>query len=261
MVNNIVHYITMKKTPFFELLSVVKYPILFLIVCWVLFFCDSLFHLELYQLGVSPRTIIGLKGILFSPFIHGDLSHIANNSLPILVLGSLLFYFYKPIAWPVFLWIYFTSGIWLWVGGRNNDVIPHFHFGASTLIYAFSTFLFFSGIFRKHKQLMVVSAMVVFLYGSITWGMFPLDKTMSWEGHLFGALSGVLIAYFYRNEGPQERPVIWPNEDEEVDLEKLYHEQLEQERIEKEQQEYNNQLDNITIQYHYKPTDLKSDDE
>src|ERR1700741_2487232 len=187
----------MKKFPLSELLSIAKYPLLFLALCWGVFLADHYLHLGLYAYGVSPRTVGGLKGILFSPFIHGGFDHITNNSLPILILGSMIFYFYRPIAWPAILWIYFISGIWLWVGGRNNDVIPNFHFGASTLIYGFSSFLFFSGAFRKHRQLMVVSAMVIFMYGSITWGILPFDKSMSWEGHLFGAISGLLVAYSY----------------------------------------------------------------
>ena len=88
----------MKKFPLTELLSVIKYPLLFLIICWSVFFADTYFHLDLYRFGVSPRTISGLKGILFSPFIHADLSHIANNSFPIFILSSLIFYFYKPKA-------------------------------------------------------------------------------------------------------------------------------------------------------------------
>lgn len=215
----------MKKFPLAEFISITKYPLLFLLVCWAAFLLDTQFHLNLYQYGVSPRTISGLKGILFSSFIHGDLGHILNNSLPIFILGSMIFYFYKPIAWPAIIWIYLASGVWLWVGGRNSDVITNYHFGASTLIYGFSTFLFFSGIFRKHKQLMVVSALVVFLYGSISWGIFPFDPSISWEGHLFGAISGVLVAYNYRKDGPQPTEYQWP--DEEIDLEALAKEEEE----------------------------------
>ncbi len=216
----------MKQFPLRELLSVIKYPVLFLILCWSIFLADTYLHLGLYQFGVAPRTLSGLKGILFSPVIHGDFSHIINNSLPVLILGSMIFYFYRPIAWPAIFWIYLISGIWLWVGGRNNDVIPNFHFGASTLIYGFSTFLFFSGIFRKHKQLMMVSAFVVFTYGSITWGIFPVDRAISWEGHLFGAISGILVAYSYRKEGPQPLVYQWP--EEEIDLEAIYNHEIEE---------------------------------
>lgn len=244
----------MKKSIIFQLLSIVKFPLLFVIVCWLFFVADNLFKLQLYQYGVSPRTQNGLIGILLAPLIHGDLNHIANNSLPILILASLLFYFYKPIAWPVFIWIYFISGLWLWIGGRNNDVIPHYHFGASTLIYAFSTFLFFSGVFRKHIQLMVVSALVVLLYGSITYGIFPFQNSISWEGHLFGALSGVLVAYGYRKDGPQKKEFNWLKPEDEVDLEALYMQELETEKLmhqQEEKEEQNQASQQIVITYNY----------
>jgi len=214
----------MRKFPLHEFISVIKYPLLFLIIIWVVFIVDVIFKLDLYTYGVNPRTISGLKGIVCSPFIHGDIGHIANNSLPIFILSSMIFYFYKPIAWSSIIWIYFISGIWLWIGGRNNEIIPNYHIGASTLIYGFAFFLFFSGIFRKHTQLMLVSAFVVFMYGSITHGIFPFDTKVSWEGHLFGALSGILVAYSYRKEGPQASIYKWP-EEEEIDLEALYNEQ------------------------------------
>ncbi len=240
----------MRKFPLSELFSVIKYPFLFLIICWAVFFSDHYFNLDLYRFGVCPRTLPGLIGILFSPFIHGDVGHIINNSLPVFILSSMIFYFYRPIVWPSILWIFLTSGIWLWVGGRNSDVIPNYHFGASTLIYGFASFLFFSGVFRKHKQLMMVSAFVVFMYGSITHGIFPFDTRVSWEGHLFGAISGILVAYSYRKDGPQPIKVEWP--EEEPDLEAEYNEQLE---IEKRIEEQNNKtsFDPFNIIYHFKP--------
>jgi membrane associated rhomboid family serine protease len=154
----------------------------------------------------------GLTGIITSVFIHGDLDHILSNSWPLMVLGMLLFFFYKRIAKPVFLWIWLVSGLWLWIGGRNSENIPVYHIGASTLIYGLATFLFFSGIFRRHLGLMVVSALVVFLYGSIMWGIFPLKTEISWEGHLFGAIAGLLVAFNYRKEGPQRKTYEWENE-------------------------------------------------
>lgn len=249
----------MKKFPLSEFLSIVKIPLLFVVLIWVLFLSDIFFQLNLHSLGVSPRKLEGAIGIMLAPLIHGDLAHISNNTLPMLVLGSLLFYFYKPIAWPVFLWIYFISGIWLWIGGRNSDIIPYYHFGASTLIYGFSTFLFFSGVFRKHKQLMVVSALVVFLYGGITYGVFPFDPSISWEGHLFGAVSGILVAYNYRKEGPQAQEYQWP--EEEVDLEAIYNQQLEEEKQQEELEKQNvNSSPNIHITYTFVKR-KKEDDE
>lgn len=193
------------------------YPVLFVSLLWLVFFVQINSDFNFSKLGVLPREATGLHGILTSVFVHGDLGHIASNSIPILVLGMMLFYFYKKIAKPAFFWIWLISGIWLWIGGRNNDLHPVYHIGASTLIYGLATFLFFSGVFRKHLRLMVVSALVVFLYGSIMWGVFPFKTEISWEGHLFGALAGVLVAFNYRKEGPQPKKYEWEDEEEDDD--------------------------------------------
>jgi len=197
-----------------SLFKVGAFPLLFVVLMWAVFFLDRLFNLHLTQLGTSARTLKGLSGIIFSPFLHSDLEHLASNSLPMLVLGMLTFYFYRPIAWPAFIWIYFMSGIWLWVGGRNTPGGDMYHIGASGLIYGAAVFLFFSGVFRKHKPLMVISALVLFLYGGMMWGIFPIKQEISWEAHLFGAISGLMVAYNYRKEGPQRKEYEWENEEE-----------------------------------------------
>ncbi len=195
-----------------QLLSVAFYPLLFMGLCWLIFIFDQLFSLQLFTFGVAPRTAIGLRGILFSPLLHANLEHIASNTLPMLVLGSLFFYFYKRVAKMAIIWIWLISGLWLWIGGRNSSDNPTLHAGASILIYGLATFLFFSGVFRKNLRLMIVSALVVFLYGSIMWGVLPLKSDMSWEGHLCGALAGLLVAYSYRKEGPQKKKYDWEDE-------------------------------------------------
>lgn len=217
-------------------------------IAWAVFYFDIAYSLDLSRFGTQPRTITGLWGILCSPFLHGGLDHIASNSLPVLVLGMITFYFYKPIAWPVFIWIYLISGIWLWIGGRGNTV----HIGASGLIYGAATFLFFSGVFRKHKPLMVVSALVLFLYGSMMWGIFPLMPGMSWEAHLFGSIAGVMVAYSYRKEGPQRKVYDWENEpdDEPTDLSKA----------EQFIEEGNIAPQNATIVYHFVPKQDENSD-
>lgn len=191
------------------------YPVLFLAVCWLFFLFQTFDANHLTHLGILPREPKGLPGIFLSVFIHGDLNHLASNSIPLLVLGLMLFFFYRRIAIPAFLWIWLISGLWLWIGGRNNSQFPTYHIGASTLVYGLATFLFFSGVFRKHLQLMAASAMVVFMYGGIMWGIFPLKTEISWEGHLFGAIAGVLVAFNYRQEGPQRKRYAWEDEDEE----------------------------------------------
>jgi membrane associated rhomboid family serine protease len=198
-----------------QLFAVSVYPLLFLVLVWLVFALQQTTNIPFARFGIAPRDPSSLTGIITSVFIHGDINHIASNTIPILVLGMMLFYFYKKIAKPVFVWIWIVSGIWLWVGGRNSGGLGTFHIGASTLIYGLAAFLFFSGVFRRHVQLMFVSALVVFLYGSIMWGVFPLKPEMSFEGHLFGALAGVLVAYNYRNEGPQRRVYEWEDETDE----------------------------------------------
>lgn len=200
-----------------QIISTAFYPLLFLISLWLIFFVKQNSDYNFSKFGILPREPEGVLGIITSVFIHGDLDHIISNSFPILILGMMLFFFYKKIAKPAFIWIWLISGVWLWIGGRNNQHHPVYHIGASTLIYGLATFLFFSGVFRKHLRLMVVSALVVFLYGSIMWGIFPLKEEISWEGHLFGAIAGILVAYNYRKEGPQRRVYVWENDNDEND--------------------------------------------
>lgn len=218
----------MKNYLFKQLYRSLFYPFLFVAFCWLVFGLEAINHWHLTSLGVLPRTAAGIPGIVSSVFIHGDITHIASNSIPLLVLGLMLFYFYRKIAIPVFLWIWLISGIWLWIGGRNNVSHPTYHIGASTLIYGLATFLFFSGVFRKHLQLMAVSAVVVFLYGSILWGIFPLKTEISWEGHLFGAIAGVMVAFNYRGEGPQRKKYEWEDEPEIEELESAEQDEIQQ---------------------------------
>ena len=210
---------------------------IFLLVIWTVFLYGYITMDNQAIYGVLPRTFEGVKGIFLSVFIHGGLDHIASNSLPLLILGMMLFFFYKRIAKAAFIWIWIVSGLWLWIGGRNNQYHPIYHIGASTLIYGLATFLFFSGVFRKHLRLMVVSALVVFLYGSIMWGIFPLKEEVSWEGHLFGALAGLLTAFNYRKEGPQPRKFDWEDENDDEDFPTGENERMD---------------DQITINYVYK---------
>lgn len=193
------------------------YPLLFVMVLWLVYWMQKHFGSRFVEWGVLPRTASGLRGVITSVFIHADIEHLASNSLPLIVLGMMLFYFYKKIAHAAFLWIWLISGLWLWIGGRNGAGNPSYHIGASTLIYGLAAFLFFSGVFRRHLQLMVVSALVLFLYGSIVWGVFPFQPQVSWEGHLFGSLAGILVAFNYRSEGPKRKIYDWENETDDDD--------------------------------------------
>ncbi len=182
---------------------------------WAVKLIELQFEFSSIKFGVFPQTLKGLRGILFSPFIHKDFTHLFNNSYPILILGGLLFSIYKRIAFQIFIWLFFISGFWLWIIGR-----PSFHIGASGIVYALASFLFVSGIIRKNPSLAAISLLVTFLYGSLIWGIIPTKEIVSWEAHLSGFVAGVLVAIFYRHEGPQRKKYQWEIDEEIEKLEK-----------------------------------------
>lgn len=202
-----------------SLLKAFFYPLVFIILLWLIKVIEVVFHMSFANAGIEPRSLIHLPAILSMPLIHANFAHLLSNSPPLLVLGGFIFYFYKEIAWKVVIWIYILSGLWLWIGGREA-----IHIGASGLVYGFASFLFFSGIFRKSTTLMTVSLVIIFLYGSLIWGFFPdffPDKNISWEGHLFGFIAGILMSVYYRHKGPKPKVYHW-EETEEVEPEDAY---------------------------------------
>jgi membrane associated rhomboid family serine protease len=159
--------------------------------------------MEWHRWGIFPRDVSGLRGILTEPFIHSDIKHLFSNTVPLIILGWCLFYFYNEIGFAVVSALWILSGGLTWIIGRES-----WHIGASGLVFALSFFLFFSGIFRKHIPLMAVSLLVVFLYGSTLWNMFPIveiiDPRISWEGHLSGGIAGGICAVLFGKYGPQK---------------------------------------------------------
>ncbi len=191
------------------------FPALFILVCWLVKFTELVFNTRFTEWGVLPMSAEGLPGILFSPFIHSDFKHLGANTIPFFILSSALFYFYRKLAYRIFIILYLLSGFLLWLGGREA-----WHIGASGLVYGLASFLFFSGIFRNDVRLLTIGLIVAFLYGSLFWGIFPIQPEISWEGHLWGAVSGLVLSYYYRKQGPQRQKLEWENEsddDEEID--------------------------------------------
>jgi membrane associated rhomboid family serine protease len=186
------------------------------VLVWMAFLVDhtriASFNFSL--LGIYPRQLRGVPGIFLSPFVHGSFSHLISNTVPLLVLISLLFYFYSQIAPMTFASLWSLSGLFTWLTGREA-----FHIGASGLIFALLFFLFFSGLFRKHVPLIAVSMVVTFIYGSSLWSIFPIaeyiDISLSWEAHLSGAAVGLIVAFSLRKRGPQKPPSFSDEEEEE----------------------------------------------
>mgnify|MGYP003664536185 CR=1 FL=1 len=187
--------------------GVIIYPVLFVLIIWLVFWFEVRFGFNLSKFGVYPQTLKGLRGILFSPFIHGSISHIYHNTIPLFVLSMALFYFYRSIAWKVLLFGILISGFLTWCIGR-----PSYHIGASGLIYVLVSFIFFKGVFAKHYRLVALSLLVVFVYGSMIWYTMPIEEGISWEGHLSGLITGFLFALFFRKAIAKPKKYVWEQE-------------------------------------------------
>jgi len=193
--------------------KIFKYSLLFSVIIvgvfWLVKLTENYLNLDLSVYGILPLQIEGLRGIIFSPFIHSNYDHLLSNTFPFLILSFSLFYFYRKLAYRILFLIYILSGFCVWLGGRDS-----YHIGASGIVYGLASFLFFSGVFRKDANLLTIGIIVAFLYGSMFWGIFPLKPGISWESHLWGSASGLLLAYYYRHQGPVRPVSTWENEPE-----------------------------------------------
>ena len=191
-------------------------PLIIVTMMWVVKTIEWSFGIYLGRFGITPHTARGLIGIFTLPFLHGNWEHLLSNTIPIIVLGTALYYCYPSLANRVMLITYLGSGLLTWCIGDPSTT----HIGASALVYGLNLFLITSGFIRGNRMLIVISLIMVFLYGSFIWGMIPslaIPQNISWEGHLSGALIGILLAIFLRKEGPQKEVYHWEEDDEEDD--------------------------------------------
>ncbi|TDD75876.1 rhomboid family intramembrane serine protease [Flavobacterium caseinilyticum] len=186
--------------------AVIGLPLFFVVFLWFVFWVEIRFNLDFVQNGIYPRTFSGLQGVIFSPFIHGDLEHLYNNSIPLLILLAALQFFYAKQSMRVIGYGIVLSGIITWVIGREN-----YHIGASGLIYVLFSFVFFKGIQTKYNRLVALSLAVIVVYGGLVWYIFPSpeipgNKSISWEGHLGGLLTGFILSLLYKT--PEYKKII-----------------------------------------------------
>jgi len=191
-----------KQFKFYPLLLAV--PLYSVLLLWIIYWIEVKYGYNFNKYGIYPRSVLGLRGIIFSPFIHGDIRHLYQNSIPLFVLMFSLFYFYRKIAIKVLLYGAILTGLFTWIMARRS-----YHIGASGVIYMLFSFIFFSGVFRKYYRLIAVSLMVIFLYGSMVWYIIPVKEEISWEGHLSGFVLGIIFAFFYKDTGPQRNKYDW----------------------------------------------------
>lgn len=249
-----------KTHPFGSTVETIIYPTLLLIIMWLVFWGEHLFQTDFYNYGVLPRTIEGLKGILFMPLIHSkyEMAHIVNNSAPTLFLLGTLIFFYREVALKVFVISWILTGLLVWIYAENKGA---YHIGMSGIIYALAGFLFTSGAVRKFLPLQAISLFVAFMYGGMIWGILPMQEKISWEGHLMGLIIGVILAFYYKKIGPTSPKYQYEIEKElgiePPDLEGIWNENI---RIAKEKEEEQERIrQGMTIVYHYVPEKKESD--
>jgi membrane associated rhomboid family serine protease len=182
--------------------SVIGLPLFFVLFLWFVYWLEIRYDFDFVENGIFPRTFSGLQGIFFSPFIHADLGHLYNNSVPLLILLAALQFFYPKQALAVVGFGILFSGMLTWIIGREN-----YHIGASGLVYVLVSFIFFKGLQTKYYRLVALSLAVIVVYGGMVWYVFPkVDETISWEGHLAGLISGFVLSLLYKT--PEYKKVI-----------------------------------------------------
>jgi membrane associated rhomboid family serine protease len=190
-------------------------PLTFPVVMWMVYLISLSLNLDLGRMGILPRDMIGILGIISGPIVHANFSHLLSNTMPLLILGWTIFFFYSKVSYKAFIVIYVLTGLLVWLFAREV-----YHIGASGIVYGLVSFLFFSGIFRRDNKSIAIALIVTFLYGGIVWGVLPGQKGISWESHLFGGIAGIITAFIFRKIDPQKK-YDWEDEEDDFDVDEL----------------------------------------
>lgn len=182
----------------------------FTLTLWLIFCLTHYCGWGPRTLAVYPLELHGLIGIVTAPLVHGSWEHISSNSLPLLLLGTMLLYGYPSSRWYALLLIWILSGLGVWFLAR-----PSFHFGASGLTHGLFFYLFVIGILRHDKRSIGLLLIAFMMYGGMLMTIFPREPGISYESHFFGALAGVLAAFAFRywDPKPAQKHYSWEREE------------------------------------------------
>ncbi len=196
-------------------------PIIMLALMWIFFLLQNIGFFQGCDGALIPLMPEGLKGILFAPLLHGSMDHILGNSMPMAILLFLLFEFYPKIAYRIFFIGWIASGLLVWMLPPIDITTGQWNYsciiGASGLVYMLAFFIFFSGVFRWNMKLLTISMVVALYYGSLIWGIFPEEffsnlqepSKISWQSHLAGSITGIILAIIFRKFGDKKKKYIW----------------------------------------------------
>ena len=202
-----------------HLIDSLKQAFRYLLLLWAVHLLQLLSQSDFGNYGIFPREMFGLRGVLFAPLIHdhSDIRHLLSNSAPVVILSTIILYFYRRVATRSMLMIYLLTGLTVWLFARRV-----FHIGASGLVYGMVSFVFWSGIFRRSLKSVILALIVTILYSGYFWGILPNQEGISWESHLLGALTGIFTAYWYKEEIEADEEEMQPSWEREPPEEARY---------------------------------------
>jgi len=188
----------------------------FVLLMWIVKLAEITLGTDYSDFGIYPRTLFGLIGILTTPFLHADLTHLFNNSVPVFLSIIGIFYFFRKYAVDIITFSFLSTGFLIWLFARDSYII-----GASGMAYTWLSFLFFGGLLSHNKNLMALSLIIIFVYGSLFWGLLPVKNNISWESHLMGAMNGLAFAFLYRKSAFIDPKQVIEEEDEDEENEEV----------------------------------------
>ncbi|MDX1942516.1 MAG: rhomboid family intramembrane serine protease [Saprospiraceae bacterium] len=194
------------------------WPAYAIVLLWIIQVLQILSGIDFGWLGVFPREVWGLRGVLFSPLIHGGWGHLLSNTPPLFVLSAMILFFYRRVAISAFVMIYLMTGLAVWGFADLFEASRHFHIGASGVIYGLVAFVFWNGIFRRNLKSIALALIVALYYGSMLMGILPGKEGISWESHLLGGLVGIFTSFWFKEaieKDEEKQKYSWEEEPQE----------------------------------------------